>query len=234
MITLRRSEDRGHAEHGWLVTHHTFSFADYVDRRFMGFGPLRVINQDVIAPGKGFGTHAHADMEIVTYVLSGVLVHRDSMGNGSEIRPGEVQFMSAGSGVTHSEFNGSGTEPVELLQMWILPDRRGMSPRYDQREFPQEERRGRLALAISPDAHDGSLRIGQDAELLLGSFAAGDRASLDLRPGRMAWLHLAQGELRVGDQQLRSGDGAAITDTNSLALEATAAAEFVVWDLPAS
>ena len=173
MLTIRRSEERGHADHGWLDTYHTFSFADYHDPDFMGFGPLRVINQDVVQPGQGFGSHPHRDMEIVTYVIEGVLEHRDSMGTGSRIRPGEVQLMSAGTGVTHSEFNASRSEALELLQTWVIPARRGTEPRYEQRAFPAQERRNRMRLVVSPDGAQGSLTIGQDVRLYAATLGPG-------------------------------------------------------------
>jgi len=232
MIRLRRSEDRGHVDHGWLRTYHTFSFASYQDPEFTRFGPLRVINQDFVAPGRGFATHGHENMEIVTYVYDGVLEHEDSMGNGSRIRPGEVQLMSAGTGVTHSEFNGSRTEPVSLLQMWILPRDAGTEPRYEQRAFPVEERRGRLRLVVSPDGEDGALTIGQDARLFVGSLGSGDRTEHVLPSGRKAWIHVAEGRVRLNDSELAPGDGAAIEQESALVLECIDDAEVVLWDLP--
>lgn len=232
MITVRKSEDRGHFDHGWLETYHTFSFADYQDPDFMGFSKLRVINQDWIRPGQGFGTHGHRDMEIITYVLEGVLEHKDSMGNGSRILPGEVQFMSAGAGVTHSEFNGSAEETTHLLQMWILPAKQGTKPRYDQKKFPEEERRGRLRLVVSPDGEKGSIVIGQDASLLVGSFDKGESAVHELKPGRSAWLHVALGQVRLNGKDLGPGDGAAVRDEARLSLESVEKADVVLFDLP--
>ena len=232
MITIRRSEERGHADHGWLDARHTFSFAGYHDPDFMGFSELRVLNQDRVQPGRGFGTHPHADMEIVTYVLEGVLEHRDSMGNGSRILPGDVQFMSAGTGVTHSEVNASPHEVLHLLQMWVLPARRGTAPRYDQRTFPAEERRGRLRLVVSPDGAEGSITIGQDARLYAGLLGAGERALHEQDPRRRGWLHVARGRLRVNGLELGPGDGAAIQGEPRLELEGVEEAELVHWDLP--
>jgi len=232
MIQLRRSGDRGHADHGWLQTWHTFSFAGYHDPDFMGFGALRVLNQDVVQPGRGFGEHPHDNMEIVTYVLEGVLEHEDSMGTGSQIRPGEVQLMSAGTGVTHSELNGSRSEPVHLLQMWVIPSRRNTKPRYAQRAFPAEELRGGLRLVVSPDGADGSLVIGQDARLFAGRLGAGDRARQVLDPARRAWVHVATGSVGIGGEALGPGDGAAIAGEGELVIEGVEGAEIVLWDLP--
>jgi len=233
MIHIRRSEDRGHAHHGWLDARFTFSFADYYDPEWMHFGPLRVINQDRIQPAQGFGTHGHKDMEIVTYVLDGVLEHKDSMGNGSQIRPGEVQFMSAGTGVTHSEFNGSKTELLHLLQMWVLPREVGTPPRYEQKTFSEEQRRRELCLVVSPDGQDGSLTIGQDVKLYAALLAADDRRTHNLAPGRMAWLHVARGRLKLNGQELGPGDGAGIRAESQLELQGIEDAELVLWDLPA-
>ncbi len=229
-ITIRRSEERGHADHGWLDAYHTFSFADYQDPAFDRFGPLRVLNHDRIQPCQGFSTHGHRDMEIVTYVMSGVLAHKDNMGNGSEIRPGEVQLMSAGTGVLHSEFNASDTEVAELLQMWVFPRQDGQDPRYEQREFEEAERRGRLRLVVSPDGRDGSLTIGQDALLFVGLLDEGESAELELESGRQAWVHVGRGELAVNGTRLTRGDGAAVTGESSLTLTGRDA-EFVIWDL---
>jgi len=231
MITIRRSDDRGHADHGWLDAHHTFSFAGYFDPDFMGFGHLRVLNQDRVRPQRGFGTHPHEDMEIVTYVLEGVLEHRDSMGNGSQIRPGEVQFMSAGTGVTHSEVNPSSDQTLELLQMWVIPARRGTEPRYDQRPFPAAERQGRLRLVVSPDGADGSITIGQDARLYASLLAAGEEAELALDPRRRGWLHVARGAVRANGTELGPGDGAAVQGEERLVLEGVRPADLVYWDL---
>ncbi len=234
MITVRRSHERGHADHGWLDTFHTFSFGDYFDPDFVQFGVLRVLNQDVVAPGTGFGTHGHRDMEIVTHVLDGVLEHRDSMGHGERMRPGDVQVMSAGAGVTHSEFNASTEEPLHLLQMWVLPRRLGTEPRYEQKHFPEDERRGRLRLVVSPDGADGSLVIDQDARLSVGTLAAGDTTRHDLASDRAAWLHVATGRARLGDVELGPGDGAAIRDVEQVTLTGVEDAEVVLWDLPAA
>ncbi|MEZ5977271.1 MAG: pirin family protein [Planctomycetota bacterium] len=231
MITIRRSEERGHADHGWLDAHHTFSFADYFDPDFVQFGTLRVINQDRVKPGKGFPTHGHRDMEIVTYVLDGLLEHRDSMGNGSQIRPGEVQYMSAGRGVTHSEFNASATDELHLLQMWVLPRKSGGEPRYDQKDFPEAERRGKLRLVVSPDGRDGSITIGQDAELRVGTLDAGDRVRQSIPADRVAWLHVAKGRVKLDGEELGPGDGAGIRDAATIELEGVEHADVVLWTL---
>ncbi len=232
MIRIRRAADRGHANHGWLDAHHTFSFADYHDPEHMQFGPLRVLNQDRIQAGQGFPTHGHRDMEIVTYVLDGTLEHKDNMGNGSRITPGDVQFMSAGSGVTHSEFNPSPDEALELLQMWILPSQRGNTPRYEQRHFPSEERNGTLCLVVSPDGEHNSLTIGQDARLYVGHLDAGQTVQHSLAPGRSAWVHLARGRALIAGETLEAGDGLAVSDESALQFEGLDNAELVVWDLP--
>ena len=233
MITIRRSEDRGHADHGWLHSDHTFSFANYHDPEHMGFGLLRVINQDRVEPGKGFGTHGHQDMEIVSYVLDGVLEHQDSMGNGSQMRPGDVQLMSAGTGVTHSEFNASATEPLHFLQMWVYPSDRGTEPRYQQQAFSEQERRGTLRLVVSPGGEQGSIAIGQDARLYASVLDQGEHARQQLAEDRSAWLHVARGRVRLGDHELGSGDGAAILDESLVVLEGIHRAELVLWELPA-
>ena len=232
MITPRRSDARGHADHGWLDTWHTFSFASYVDPDFMGFSVLRVLNQDRVQAGRGFGTHAHHDMEIASYVLDGVLEHRDSMGTGSRMRPGDVQLMSAGTGVTHSEFNGSPRDDLHFLQMWIIPARRGTKPRYEQKEYPAAQRRGRLLLVAAPDGRDGALTIGQDARLFAGLLDGAERVTHALAPGRSAWLHVARGTVGLNGERLRAGDGAAIVGERSLELEHGERAELVLWDLP--
>jgi len=232
MITKRPSGARGHANHGWLDTFHTFSFADYHDPAWMSFSALRVLNQDVVAPGRGFGTHGHADMEIVTWVLDGALQHRDSMGNGSIIKPGEAQLMSAGTGVTHSEFNASETAPAELLQMWVLPERRRTVPRYDQKAFSDAELAGNLRLIVSPDGRDGSLVIGQDVSLYAGRLAAGEATTHVIAPERRAWLHVARGSVRVDGQTFEPGDGAAIVGVEGVKLEGIEAADVVLFDLP--
>lgn len=232
MITLRRSADRGHADHGWLDARHTFSFASYFDPEFMQWGSLRVLNQDRIRGGGGFPKHPHQDMEIVTVVLEGELRHEDSMGNGSVIRPGDVQYMSAGTGVTHSEFNASENEPLHLLQMWVMPARPGGEPRYDQRHFTPAERQGRLALAAGPasETSPAPITIGQDARLLLGTFDASEAADLPLS-GRRAWVHVASGAVRVNGHDLGPGDGAGLVNEAELRIEGLERAEVVVWDL---
>jgi quercetin 2,3-dioxygenase len=232
MLTLRRSSERGHADHGWLDTYHTFSFADYHDPDHMGFGVLRVLNQDRVHAGHGFPRHGHRDMEIVSYVLDGVLQHQDSLGNGSEMRPGEVQLMSAGTGVLHSEFNGSKEHGLHFLQMWILPAKQATKPRYEQKDFPAAERRGRLRLVVAPDGKDGALTIGQDARLFVGLLDGAERVTHALAPGRVGWLHVARGELVANGQRLGPGDGAAVVDEKSLVLEKGTGAELVLWDLP--
>ena len=216
MLTIRRSEDRGHFDHGWLDTRHTFSFADYRDQRFMGFSDLRVINEDRVKPGQGFGTHGHRDMEILSYVLEGELGHRDSMGNGSTIRPGEVQRMSAGTGVTHSEQNPSREHPVHFLQISDPPGPQGIRPGYEQRAFPAEERRGRLRVLASADGRDGSVTIHQDAAMLGAILAPGDRVRHEIPAGRVAWVQVARGEVAVNGQRLRAGDGLSAVDEATL------------------
>lgn len=237
MITLRPAAERGHADHGWLKAAHTFSFAEYRDPAHTHFGVLRVINQDRVAPGQGFGTHGHADMEIVTYVLDGVLEHKDSYSapgaSGATIRPGEVQLMSAGTGVMHSEFNASDTDELHLLQMWVFPTEKGGAPRYEQRAYPEAERRGKLRLVVSPDGADGSLTIQQDARLYVGLLHGDERVEHAIPEGRMGWLHLAKGELTLDGERLRAGDGAAIEHERALTLSDGEGAEFVYWELPA-
>lgn len=232
MITLRKARERGHASHGWLESWHTFSFADYYDPREMGFGPLRVINEDTVQPGTGFGTHGHRDMEILTYVLEGALEHKDSMGNGSIIRPGDVQRMSAGKGVTHSEFNPSREERVHFLQIWIEPDVLGVKPSYEEKEFGIQDKKGKLRLIASPDGRDGSVTVRQNACVYAGLFDANESARQALRPGRRAYLHVARGAITVNGQELKSGDGAKITDANEIALSDGDDAEVLLFDLP--
>jgi len=232
MFQIRRSKDRGHADHGWLDTYHSFSFADYYDPQYMGFGVLRVLNQDRVAPGRGFGAHGHGNMEIVSYVLEGTLEHKDSMGNGSQMTPGEVQLMSAGSGVTHSEFNASPDERLHFLQMWILPAQQDTTPRYEQKHFAESERRGRFRLVVSPDGRDGSLVIGQDVRLYAGLLDGAETASLELAPGRCAWFHLARGTLSVNGEVFEAGDGTAVVDEALISVTNGNSAEFVLWDLP--
>jgi redox-sensitive bicupin YhaK (pirin superfamily) len=228
MLTLRRADERGHADHGWLKSHHTFSFADYYDPEHMGFHTLRVINDDTVAPGGGFPPHGHRDMEIVSYVLEGALEHRDSMGNGSVIRPGDVQRMSAGRGVTHSEFNASKTEPVHFLQIWILPRAKGLPSGYEQKLFSDEERRGRLRLVASPDGADGSLTLQQDARLY-AALLDGKSLTHSFGAGHRGWLHLARGAARIGDLALAAGDGVAIHDESSVTLSGDG--ELLLFDL---
>jgi len=229
MITVRKAAERGHFDHGWLNTYHTFSFADYYDPAHMGFGTLRVINEDVVQPGRGFGTHAHQDMEIITYVLDGALDHKDSMGNGSTIRPGEVQRMSAGTGVTHSEFNHSQAEPVHLLQIWIQPARRGLPPSYEQRTIPPAALSAGLALIAAPA--EGIVEIHQDARLYAATLAAGQRVTHALPSGRRAWLQVARGTVTLNGQALHQSDGAAVTHEPTLDIVAPDAAEVLLFDL---
>jgi quercetin 2,3-dioxygenase len=231
MLTIRRADDRGHADHGWLNSHHSFSFADYYDPAHMGFRGLRVINEDRVAPGRGFGTHPHRDMEIVSYVLDGGIEHRDSMGTGSVIRPGDVQRMTAGTGVTHSEFNASKTEPVHFLQIWLLPGMRGLKPSYEQKTFSREEKSGRLRLVASPDGSDGSVTIHNDTRLHAGIFDQGQSARYELASGRHAWVQVARGKVRVNGQELSVGDGAALSDEQAIQIEGIDAGEVLVFDL---
>ena len=240
MITIRKATDRGHFNHGWLDTYHTFSFSDYYDPAHMGFRSLRVMNEDRVAPGMGFGMHGHRDMEIVTYVLSGALQHKDSLGNGEVLRPGELQRMTAGSGIRHSEFNPSAEEPVHLYQIWLTPRALGLAPGYEQKAFDASERHNRLRLVASPAGDDGSLTIQQDARLYLASLDAKARLTHDLPANRHAWLQVLRGNVTLSttaQQELRSpepltaGDGAAISGERQLAIEATAAAEVLLFDL---
>ncbi len=232
MLTLRSSQDRGHADHGWLDARHSFSFAGYHDPAHMGFRVLRVINEDTVAPGQGFGMHPHRDMEILTYIISGALEHRDDMGNGSVIRPGDVQWMSAGTGIRHSEFNPSETEPTHLLQIWILPERTGRTPDYAEKNFPDSDRQGRLCLVASPDGTDGSIRWGQDVRLYASLLAEGQETGLDLGPDRHAWLQMIKGELKTGGQTLAPGDAVAVSGESRLNLIAHRDSEFLLFDLP--
>ena len=231
MITVRHSSERGHAQHGWLDSRHTFSFADYYDPNQMGFRTLRVINEDRVQPGRGFGVHSHENMEIVSYVLEGALQHRDSMGNGAILRPGEVQRMSAGSGVTHSEFNASQNEIVHFLQIWILPERRGLTPSYEQKAFLPEARRNELILAASRDGRLGSVTVHQDANLYLARLDAGRRIQLEIPPSRGGWVQVARGSVTLGDEKLATGDGAALTGEKVAPLTAAEDAEVLVFDL---
>jgi quercetin 2,3-dioxygenase len=234
MIQVRRAKERGHADHGWLNTYHTFSFSDYYDRRFMGFRSLRVINEDWVQPGYGFPPHPHRDMEIITYVLEGSLEHKDSMGTGSVIRPGEVQKMSAGTGVRHSEFNHSKTEPVHLYQIWILPEREGIQPAYEQKAIPAEEKQGKLRLVASPGGGNGNgaVKLYQDAALYATQLAQGESVEHELREGRYAWIQVARGAANVNGQELKAGDGAAIADENRLKIAGSAqSSEVLLFDL---
>lgn len=231
MIRIRRAEERGRTETGWLDSRHSFSFGEYEDPAQMGFRALRVINEDWIQPGGGFGTHPHRDMEILTVVLEGALAHRDSSGGAGELRPGEVQQMSAGTGIRHSEYNASDREPVHLLQIWILPERAGVQPSYDQRAFPVEARQGRLQLLASRDGRDGALPIHQDAELYTTELQPGQAVTHPLRPGRHAWVQVARGAVEVNGQPLRAGDGAAASGEASLTLSAREPTEILLFDL---
>jgi hypothetical protein len=232
MLAMRRADDRGHANHGWLDSHHTFSFGGYYDPRHMGISNLRVINDDTVAPGGGFATHGHTDMEIISYVLEGALEHRDSMGNGSVIRPGDVQRMSAGTGVRHSEYNHSATEPVHFLQIWLEPNRQGVEPAYGQKHFGPETRQGRLALLVSPDGRDGSIATHQDA-LLYGSLVEpGDNLVHALAAGRKAYVHVARGSVDVNGVALHGGDGLAIEHEQAIRLQGSSGGELLLFDLP--
>lgn len=231
MLQIRPAHQRGHFDHGWLDTNHTFSFADYYDPAQTGFRSLRVINEDRVAPGQGFGMHGHRDMEIVTIVLSGALEHRDSLGNGEVLRPGELQRMSAGTGIRHSEFNPSPAESVHLYQIWLLPGQKGLTPSYEQKAFPDDEKRNRLRLVASPDGRDGSLTIYQDAELYLASLAEGAGVTHSLRSGRGAWLQVLAGNVIVNDRPLAAGDGVAVSDEAALSVKAAPDAEVLLFDL---
>ncbi len=232
MITIRKSDERGHFDHGWLDTRHTFSFADYWDPAHVNFRALRVLNEDRVVPAAGFGTHGHNDMEIVSYVLSGALAHKDSMGNGSTIVPGDVQYMSAGTGVKHSEFNDSKSEPVHFVQIWIVPDRRGYEPRYGQKKFAESAKRGQLLLVASGTGRDGSIAIRQDVNLYATVLGEGERVTFDLAEGRHLWVQALRGEAEVNGHRLSAGDGLAASDETSFALRgAGAEAELLVFDL---
>lgn len=231
MLTLRRACERGHFNHGWLDTYHTFSFADYYDPDHMAFRSLRVINEDKVAAAKGFGTHPHANMEIITYIISGSLQHKDSMGNGSVIKPGDVQRMSAGTGVTHSEFNPSPTEPVHLLQIWILPEKKGEKPGYEQKNFLDKIKKGQLTLVASQDGREGSVTVHQDVSLYMGLLSSGQKIQHTLKPNRHAWVQVAKGGVKVNGEPLSQGDGAAISDESKIVFEGVEEAEFLVFDL---
>jgi quercetin 2,3-dioxygenase len=231
MITLRSSNERGGGDYGWLNTRHSFSFDRYYDPHFMGFRSLRVINEDWVSPGEGFPTHPHRDMEIITYVLEGALEHKDSLGTGSVISPGDGQRMSAGTGIRHSEFNHSTTDPVHLLQIWITPDGQGHKPGYEQKTFPTAEKQGKLRLIASPDGKDGSVTIHQDAKLYVSLLAPGEEVKHALTPGRYAWLQVAKGSVELNGKKLTQGDGAAITDEPNLTVKALENAEVLLFDL---
>ena len=230
-MLIRHAAERGHANHGWLDSHHTFSFADYHDPRYMGFGPLRVINEDRVQPGKGFGTHGHRDMEIISYVLEGELAHQDSMGNGSVIRPGDVQRMSAGTGVQHSEFNHSKSELVHFLQIWVFPEKQGIAPGYEQKMFSTEDKRGRLRLIASRDARDGSVKIHQDASIYATVLGPGQSVTHATTHERKLWVQIARGAVRVNGEALAAGDGAAIAYDDKVTLDSTAESEVLLFDM---
>ncbi len=231
MISIRKGTERGYADHGWLRSFHTFSFADYHDPQHMGFGALRVINEDRVQPGAGFGTHGHRDMEIISYVLDGALEHKDSMGNGSVIRPGDVQRMSAGRGVLHSEFNPSDRELVHFLQIWIEPNVRGIDPGYEERRFDAGDKRGRLKLIASPDGRDGSVTIHQDALVFAALLDGAERATHEVGTGRRAYVHVARGSVRINGQLLEAGDALKATEVAELVLEGGKQAEVLLFDL---
>jgi redox-sensitive bicupin YhaK (pirin superfamily) len=230
MLTIRRAEERGHADHGWLDTHHTFSFADYYDPAHMGFRTLRVLNDDRVASGAGFPTHAHRDMEIVTYVLDGAIAHEDSMGNGSTIRPGDVQRMSAGTGITHSEYNASKSDALRFLQIWIVPSLRGIPPGYEQKTFSADEKRAKLRLVASPDGSDGSVTIHQDVRMFTTLLDAGESVQHEVAPGRHAWVHVARGSAHVNGIALAAGDAVSTSDAGALTLTGEGA-EVLIFDL---
>lgn len=232
MIQVRKSEERGHARHGWLDSHHTFSFANYYDPRFTGFRDLLVINEDRVQPGQGFGKHGHENMEIISYVLEGELAHKDSMGSGSVIRPGDVQRMSAGTGVRHCEFNHSEEKPVHFLQIWITPREEGLKPGYEEKRFTPEEKKNRLRLIVSPSGEEGSLTINQDAKLYASLLDEGKEVNYDLSSGRYGWVQVTQGSVELNGTLLKAGDGAAISDEKGLKLVAKNPAEFLLFDLP--
>jgi quercetin 2,3-dioxygenase len=230
-LSIRRASERGRADHGWLLSFHTFSFADYYDPAHMGFRALRVINEDRVQPGQGFGTHSHRDMEIISYVLEGALEHKDSMGTSSIIRPGEVQRMSAGTGVTHSEFNASRSELVHFLQIWILPAKPGGKPGYEQKAFSEAERKGKLRLVASPDGRDGSVTISQDVALYAGLLCTGETVRHELAAGRHAWVHVARGQVEIGGEHLDAGDAVAVSDARGLEISGSDSSEVLLFDL---
>ncbi|MGQ0836391.1 MAG: pirin family protein [Gammaproteobacteria bacterium] len=231
MLEVRKASDRGYADHGWLKSHHSFSFADYYDPAHVEFGALRVINEDRVGAGAGFGTHGHRDMEIISYVLEGSLAHKDSMGTGSTIRPGDVQRMSAGTGVMHSEFNPSATERVHFLQIWIQPNVRGIAPSYEEKRFSTEEKRGRLRLIASPDQADSSVLIHQDARVYVGLFDGDERATLELAAGRRAYVHVARGSVHVNGTKLDAGDALKLSGVRAVTLDRGREGEVLVFDL---
>lgn len=231
MIEIRRSQERGYADHGWLKSFHSFSFADYYDPKFMNFGPLRVINEDRVAAGMGFGTHGHQNMEIVSYVLDGALAHKDSMGNGSSIRPGDVQRMSAGTGVTHSEFNHANDQTTHFLQIWIQPNQFGIAPSYEEKHFTEADKRGRLCLIASSDSREGSVKIHADASIHAGLFDGTEEARLAIAPGRRAYVHMARGRAVVNGQALSAGDALKLVDIDTVKITGGEAAEVLVFDL---
>jgi redox-sensitive bicupin YhaK (pirin superfamily) len=232
MQQIRKSQERGRAEHGWLSSRHTFSFAEYRDPRHMGFGPLRVINEDRVQGGQGFGTHGHQDMEILSYVLGGALEHKDSMGNGSVLRYGDVQRMSAGTGVRHSEFNHSPGEPVHFLQIWLFPDRNGLAPSYEEKHFDVADKRGRLRLVASPDGREGSVLVHQDASIYASILDGADRAEHAVRGGRGVYVHVARGSVHVNGDLLSAGDALKATDVEAVVLDRANDAEVLLFDLP--
>ena len=232
MIQIRKSAERGHFDFGWLDTHHTFSFGDYHDPRAMGFSALRVINEDTVAGGHGFPTHPHRDMEIITYILEGALEHKDSLGTGSVIRPGDVQRMSAGTGIRHSEANPLKDQATKLLQIWIFPKENGLKPSYEQTAFSREEREGKLRLVGSQDGRDGSVTIHQDVDLYASLLKPGESVSLSLKPERLAWLQVARGQVSLNGQSLSQGDGAAVTQETALTIAGVEEAEVLLFDLP--
>jgi redox-sensitive bicupin YhaK (pirin superfamily) len=231
MIQIRASEERGGGDHGWLKTHHTFSFSDYWDPKWMGFRSLRVINEDWVAPGNGFPAHPHRDMEIITYILEGKLEHKDSLGTGSVILPGDGQRMTAGSGIRHSEFNPSTTEAAHLLQIWITPEKSGLQPSYEQKSFPEEEKRGKLRLIASRDAQNGAVKINQDAELYVSLLEPGEVVTHEFGAGRHGWLQVARGAVELNGKKLEQGDGAAISDEKQLSIKGAENAEVLLFDL---
>ncbi|MBX3425745.1 MAG: pirin family protein [Pirellulales bacterium] len=231
MLQLRRSNERGHYDHGWLNTYHTFSFGEYHDPKFMGFRPLRVMNEDCVSPGEGFGTHPHRDMEIVSYVLEGALEHRDSMGNGEVLSPGEFQRNTAGTGITHSEFNPSAKDLLHFYQIWLFPEKKGLPPSYEQKGFPVEERLNRLCLVAAPDGADGALMIHQDARIFLSQLEAGQSLEHPIAAGRYAWLQVLRGQVTANGEALTTSDGAAVSDERALRITAEAPAEIMLFDL---